>query len=351
MLNNYMWFYYTIFFFCFVVLYVGTIYRKEIYFYIFALIILISIAAFRSPSSNNDYKEYVYYYNNLSSLTLQQVEPTFIVIANISKVVFGSPIGLFIIYSILGVSLKGLAFFKLTKFYLLSLLLYVSFYFLLHEMTQIRVGVASAILLLSIPFMYDRKLWIFFLLCIVGICFHYSFLAFPLCYFLDTKKLNVKIYLIVIGCGIVARLLSISPLTLISTLNLEAVFPKIQGYQLLLAQDVNSRINLFDKLFLLRVLILLFFIWKWHVIYKYNQYAVILIKLYAISVIMYIVLSDLPVVGIRMRELFGIVEVILIPLSLYVIKPRYVSVLITVIFALVMLSIELINTQLVKSYF
>lgn len=329
----------------------GTIYKIDKYVYTFSLLVLIVIAACRSASSNGDYEEYVNYYNEISTMTIQQVEPTFIIIANVSKVVFQSPIGMFIIYSILGVCLKGIAFFRLTKFYLLSLLLYVSFYFLLHEMTQIRVGIASAVLLLSIPSFYNRKPLVFFSLSAIGICFHYSFVAFPFLYFLNTRNLNIKFYLLAIGAAIVTKVLAISIFSIISILNLNSLFPKVEAYQQLLSLDINNKINLLDKLFLLRVLILLFFMWKWQVVYQYNQYTIILIKLYAISIVMYIVLSDLPVVGIRMRELFGIVEIILIPLSIYAIKPRYVAVLITTIFALTVLSIELINTQIVKSYF
>lgn len=174
-----MWLYFVIFFiiafFCYV-----DIKQKNIV--VLALtILLILIAGFSGPISQ-DYNNYISSYNEVIN-GRYRTDFSFIVISKIVHLIFNNPLYLFLIYAILGVSLKISAIKKLSQFWFFSILIYFSYSFLLHEMTQIRAGVASAFVLLSIPSIYEKKLKSFLLYAGVAIFFHYSALVLLPFYF------------------------------------------------------------------------------------------------------------------------------------------------------------------------
>jgi len=124
-----MWFYSLVF--LLLVAFNGTAYlynfSKAAYF--ISLFFLMIMAAFRPPECCADYHTYVDYYYTLDNLPLTFLEPTYFAISYLSKILFNDTIGIFIVYSILGVGLKGLAIQKLTKYYPVSLLLYFGSFF------------------------------------------------------------------------------------------------------------------------------------------------------------------------------------------------------------------------------
>ena len=105
------------------------------------------------------------------------------------------PIYLFLLFAILGVSFKLIAIKQLTELWFLSLILYLSNFFILHEMTQIRAGVASAFLLLCVKPIYDRDLKRFLLFAVLGFLFHYSAIVILPLWFLGIKaRKNVLLF-------------------------------------------------------------------------------------------------------------------------------------------------------------
>ena len=117
---------------------------KSILFFVLGFI-LILIAGFRSEEVVRDYVNYVTYFHDRDFLA---VEPAFVVISKIIYSLIGPyPIYLFLLFAILGVSFKLIAIKQLTEQWFLSLVIYLSNFFILHEMTQIRAGIASSFLL------------------------------------------------------------------------------------------------------------------------------------------------------------------------------------------------------------
>ena len=58
-------------------------------------------------------------------------------------------------------------------------------------------------------------------------------------------------------------------------------------------------------------------------IYKYNRYFFVIVKIYLIAIIFRIIFTPtIPVLGSRGGDLFEIVSIIMIPMLMYVIKPR-----------------------------
>ncbi|MDB5022137.1 MAG: hypothetical protein JWQ28_3264 [Pedobacter sp.] len=346
-----MWFYSVILFLLIAVLSAGYFFKVQKESYWTCIVMLMVIAAFRSEASNEDYHFYLEYYDDISRIPFTFLEPTYFVIAKISSFVFHGPIGVFIIYSILGTGLKGVAFLRLTKYYSITLILYFCSFFLLHEMTQIRVGVASGLLLLSLPSIVDRK-WKHFLgYMVVGILFHYSFIIFSFCYFLDTKKINAPLYLGVIVGTYVAVLAGLNLTVIFEFIKLGFISAKIETYKLLLEQGIFGSILLLNPLLLLRFLILSFMIWNNDILMEKNRYSILLMKIYAFSIFFFIAFADLPVLAGRISQLLGIVEIILVPFVVYILNPKYLAAALAIIFGMLIMYKQLYYSDLLHSYF
>lgn len=120
------------------------------------------------------------------------VEPSFLLISYILGFFTDNVHVLFLLYALFGVSLKMFAFRKLSEFYFVPLLCYISFYYVLHDLTQIRAGVVSGILLIALHLITENKKKIAFLLLLGGSLIHYSSLTLLPVLFLSNKPFNKK---------------------------------------------------------------------------------------------------------------------------------------------------------------
>ncbi|WP_299285191.1 EpsG family protein [uncultured Mucilaginibacter sp.] len=319
--------------------------------YVISIVVLIIIAAFRPSSCCADYGTYIEYYNDISNIPFTFLEPTFFAIVWLSNIIFKSPIGIFIIYSMLGVSIKGFALTRLTKYYQVSLILYFGSFFLLEEMTQIRVGVAAAILLLSIPYIQEKKPLKFFPLVFVGFLFHYSLIIFAFFYFLNPAKINKYIYITAIFAVFVATIFGLNFISILQLLKLGFLTQKIETYQMLLEQGMFGGITLLNPLLFLRIAILIFFIINYEALLLRNKYSLTVTKIYAFSIFSFILLSPLPVLAGRVSQLLGVVEILIVPYSIYILKPKYASILLVVFFAIMIMYKQLYYSDLLFGYF
>jgi hypothetical protein len=346
-----MWFYSVVFFSLITALSLGYFYKFQKLSYWICIIFLIIIAGFRSETCCMDYDIYVEYYHNIANIPITFLEPTYFVISWLSRVLFGSVAGVFLIYSILGVSLKGIAFVRLTKYYSITLILYFGSFFLLHEMTQIRVGVASAFLLLSIPSIADKKPRDFLMYLFLGSLFHYSFLIFGFVYFLKSDKLNPYIYLGMVIFAFIAFACGLNLASLFQFFRLGFISEKINAYKSMLADGYHADIMILNPLLMLRIFVLSVLIYKWEFFQEKNKNAVILIKIYAFSIFFFIAFADLPVLAGRLSQLFGIVEIILVPFVIYLITPAYVAVILAAGFGTLIFYKQLFYSGLLYPYF
>ncbi|MEO6732479.1 MAG: EpsG family protein [Ferruginibacter sp.] len=293
---------------------------KKILFLFFGAILMIYVA-FRDGESVRDYKLYTTFFNNPETF----IEPSFTFIAFIiKKYLYGDVILLFIIYAILGVGIKLKAITQLTPLFFLSLLVYLSNFLILHEMTQIRVGIASGILLLCIKPVYERKLTTFLLLCTVAVFFHYSALIlFPL-WFINGHKRRYLLLILAMPVGLVIYFLNINLILNIPIPFLQDKIAIYQDWQKLGIKGLE-KINVFNVLFLLRCGVYYLLLYKYQLLIKSSKYAIILLKIYALSLFALLVFSVMPVVAFRISELLGIVEIILLPMVYYLFKPSIFS--------------------------
>lgn len=309
--------------------------------------ILIVVAGFRSEEGNPDYVVYKQLYEDARTGEAI-VELSYVCISNIVQVTFDNVLFLFLVYAVIGVSLKLTAIKQLADLWFLSLVVYVGNFFILHEVIQIRVGVASGFLLLCIKPIYDRNLKRFLFLVLLAVFFHVSSLIILPLWFLGKFKNKINLFLtgIIVPIGYCIYLMNV---TILNFIPIPYVQQKLDVYaqlQELGTADFLTEINVFNYVFLARVLFFYFLLYKNKLLMSHNKYTVLLLNIYALSLFLYPALAMMPVLAGRISELLAVVEIILLPLVYYTIRPRYASISIIVLWSFGIVMVNLFKSQL-----
>ena len=314
---------------------------KEIILYCLGFI-LILIAAFRGPNVDKDHMNYIDYFKEND---FKLVEPSFVIITRILKLFTSNPASIFVVFAIIGVSLKIKAIKQLSELWLLSIVIYTSYFFILHEMTQIRAGVASAILLLCVKPIYERDWKRFLLFTFLAVSFHYSSLIILPFWFLGHKPRKILLLFSIP----VAYMIYFTHVNLIALLPIPGIKEKLEVYKGLqeLGDDQWNSINVFNLLFLAKIAIFYFVLWKYDLIAARNKYAPILLKISCISLSCFLVFATMPIIAFRLNELCGIVDIILIPLLYYAFKPPVFAKTIVIFIGLNLIFIILFYNKLI----
>lgn len=304
--------------------------RTVVIVYVVLSFFLFLISGLKPIGIDNDSDAYVRYFYNASS---DGVELSFVFIANTLNALFVGPQALFVIYAALSIPLKSYSIFKQTDFWFLSMVVWLSRYFVLHDMTQIRVAVASSIFLYSIQYLANGEKKKYLFCCCLAAFFHYSaFVLFPLTC-MGNKTLNIKWKYFLFILPLMGYMLSSLHINLFSLIPFPYVQEKIAVYEK--ARDMGfmgmDEINIFNPMYLIRLLLYYILLWKYDVIKNETNNLSILLKVFALSYICYTVFSFIPVVAFRVSELYGIVEILLLPYIINVVTPKWVGKLLVIL--------------------
>lgn len=97
---------------------------------------LFLLASFKPVEAVADAENYLYMAEGGSDELL--VEPSFLVISSIAENFFGSTYFLFFLYSLIAIPLKLWTISRLSQTWFFSLLFWLSHFFIMHDLTQIR---------------------------------------------------------------------------------------------------------------------------------------------------------------------------------------------------------------------
>jgi hypothetical protein len=233
------------------------------------------------------------------------------------------------------VSIKFLAIKRLSKLPWLSVGVYLSSYFILHEMTQIRAGVATGFFLLSIPDIYNRNFKKFILKALLAFSFHYSAIVmFPL-YFLHPKKLNVAYFILPI-VGLILAYFDLSKTFLSNLANLAPNFLayKVNIYLTLLELGEHSEINIVN-IYYSSLLLLTYFGFFLYIKNKIkNDYDILFLKILTLSLFSFYFFSDVPVFAFRVSEFLHTIMIIFLPNFILYFKQKEIIFLLVILFLL-----------------
>lgn len=323
--------------------------RRDVYTKcIFAVVVLVlwGIVAFRPIGADSDSMTYMFYYYDLGK---GFVEISFVWIAMLVQWLFDDVRWLFIVYAVLSVFLHAEGIRRLSPALLLSVLLWLSHYFIIQDFTQIRVAVSTGLFLIGLHFLADRRRWIFLLYVAGAIFAHYSALAYLPVLFFSNKYLSVKARAFLAGCIGFVYIIYFTGIDLIFSLPIPYLEGKIEGYeQLRDAGVLGETINGFNVIFLLRVVVFLYMLAQYEQIVKYNPNVTLLLKVYCCSLCSYLALASLPIMAGRVSELYGVVEIVLFPMLLVTVRPLFFGRLLLVLFALGLLSLNIWYNHLIN---
>ncbi len=319
--------------------------KQQYLIYIFFGVCLILMCGFKEigldPDSENYEQSFLNYY---ADKTKEKVEFTFIAISAFLNLITDDAHILFLFYAIIGVSLKMYAFTKFnSKHIFLLLTAYLSYYYVVQDMMQIRTGVMTGLLLLAIKEIYDKRRWMALVYIIIGSCFHISgLLLLPFLFFKNTPFTKSAKYvwsLIVIF----TLLLSAKGGNVMDVLQyIPYVGDKMSIYQK--AADTGtsiSTINGFGVFHVVSVLVFLYLMIMSKTLAAKDKYSPLLLRLYAVGLISYTLLGFIPDLGVRASHVFRIVTIMLIADIAYTIRPRWAGILCSQLVALFYLNYEL----------
>ena len=144
---------------------------------------LILYAGFRPVGFDRDSPNYeAFFMHPDSKESAISVEPTFLWICNFGAIILQDVRIVLLIFAIIGVTIKLLAIKKSSPILFLPLVIYFGNFYYLHELTQIRAGIAAAFFLLALPYPAEGKKALALILVLLACSFHYS--AFVLLPFL-----------------------------------------------------------------------------------------------------------------------------------------------------------------------
>src|SRR3954468_18571200 len=217
-------------------------------------------------------------------------------------------------------------------------------------MTQIRQGIASGILLFSLPEIEKKNLLRFSLLLCFGTLFHYVTIIFFPFYFLNTRKLNKIVFFAILIVPQILFFLKVNILSILALLNLGILSEKLNTYNELVQYGIFTEINVYNAVVIIQLLLCSFLIWKSDFLQTKNEYAFLLIKIYTIGIGCWLLFYSIPVIAFRTSSFLEIVEIILVPFIIYYIEEKSIAIAIVILFGLELLYIDVIHSALLNPY-
>lgn len=317
-------------------------YRDVIY--ITIGIVLILTAGLREVGIDPDSINYENSFINYQSAdALDNIEISYIFLSSVVHTFSNDVHFLFLIYALLGVSLKMYAIRKLSHSVFIPLLIYTSYYFTAHECMQIRTGVLSGLYLIMLYLLVEKKRLPALLLLLVGVLFHYSALLLLPFFFLSNKPLTMKKRIVWSSLIPLAYMIALSGFSVL--FNMEGI--PVVGEKLALYQQANEAglsvnfINIFGPRELMAGMLFFYLMFFHDTICKYNKSFPLLIKIFAIGFFINIAFSFFPVVSQRTYMLYGTITLILYSNIYYTIRPRWASILVVSFISLIYLNYSL----------
>jgi len=242
-------------------------------------------------------------------------------------------------YAFLGVLIKFLAISKISPYPALSIVVYVSFFYILHEMTQIRAGVAIGLVFWSIIDVAKNNKKNFLIKILIATLFHYSAIVFIMLYFIGTKfrKTELALYFFLPILGIIFMYTNLFKPIIYS---LPEYLPSFLGYKIdlyfmLLEKEklktVNP-INLGNISLLIALYFAMFMIFKNNTKSINNDVLVLSVKWLSLGFFILFSLSFIEVFAYRMANYLFFSLVIVLPFVFTRFRPRAFSLSVFAIF-------------------
>jgi len=192
------------------------------------------------------------------------MEPGFVLLSYISGLFSTNSVRIvFVVFALFSVFLKITAIRVLALDIYYSIYLYIVLYFVLHEMTQIRAGLASGIFLYAIPSLEKNKSRYVFLILIASL-FHYSALVLLVLIFVNHNSINRPLYFLLPILAIITSIFSSTYILLLEPIIVFA--PRIISNRFFVHGFIETKLSIRYKL-----IQQLYYIRHYRILYINNQ--------------------------------------------------------------------------------
>ena len=310
--------------------------RYRSFLYILMGFVMVLIAGLREIGLDPDSENYEYSFQHYyQSSEMGMVEPSFTLISAVLNVFTDNVHLLFLVYAFLGVTIKLYAFKKNLQCIFVPLMLYISFYFVLHEMTQIRAGVVSALFLLAVYYIAKKEKRKALLLIIVGSFFHYSSLALLPTLMFGNKNFNRKENIMIALLIPLSYLIYFGGISMLLNTDIPLIGNKLAIYQQAMEKGkMTVNINVFDPVHLVSVMLFFYTLYFRKTITAFNENYNVVIKIVAIGLFLHTSLAFLPVLALRTSQLYCIVNIFLFSGFVYTFKQKWMGITILVLLSI-----------------
>ncbi len=304
--------------------------------YIVIGIAMIACAGLRPVGFDRDSPNYEMVFLNPDSSALSlAVEPLFIVLSKLLYVIYPDVQILLLTFALVGVTIKFVAIRQLSPLFFLPLIIYFCNFYLLHEMTQIRAGIASSLFLLTIKPLASGKKLAPLLIILLASTFHLSALSLLPLLFLNNKPIK-PVWKIVMACLVPACfLLYFLDLDLLTAIPIPYISERIELYKAHSEFGDVDKESILNPFPLMKMAVFLYFLYFADTIKHYVPSINLIIKILGCSLLVYFAFASIKIISTRLSELYGIVEIVAYPCILFTIRPKIVGIILVCIMAFI----------------
>ncbi len=325
-----------------------------------AVVLILLFAGFRNPDTSDDGAKYVSTFlevpdvftwltgNYHYSYSYLQMEPLYILLGSVIRLFTNDYVWLFLIIAAIAVLGNAYNYFKYSPYVMLTLILYFSHSFLYKEMVSIRTGLASAIAIFSIDYIYRKKLSKFCGVMAAASLIHIAAAPLSFCYLFNYTEFRKKTLYIILGSAVVVGFIGVSPLLIQYLPNSGEISRKILEYYE--SERYGMALGPFDitnvKLLFFSI-ILIYFMDSLQS--RCPQYKIML-YIYLAGTVWRIVFNDFGIFAARIATFFTITEVILLPYLVIALKQKKLVYISLIIYAFITLYLNLYIKGVVHEY-
>lgn len=312
--------------------------------YLFLGFILIITAGLREVGVDPDSINYEQSFINYDKADMSDnIELSYIYLSTFVHLFSNDVHFLFLIFSFIGVSIKMLAFKRMSELIFLPMMVYISYYFTAHECMQIRTGVLSGIYLLIVKMLADNEKKKALFLLMIGVFFHVSALLILPFFLLSNKKITFRMKIFWASLIPLAYAFALAGFSILfNVLDLPIIGNKLELYQK--ANEIGKSvgyINIFAPRDILSIFIFYYLLIFHDTICQRNIYFPLMIKILAIGLFIYVAFSFFPVLAQRTYMLYNTVSILLISNIYYTIRPKWASIIVVAFISFIYLNYSL----------
>jgi len=309
---------------------------------LFSVVFLLALlAGFRNIDVSRDYVNYQTVFDNVYEITdthfayLLSFEPGFIAIVIFFRKFFEFNYGVAIMlfYALVSLVLKVFTVNRLSINPYLTLLFYFSYFFVVHEMTQIRIGLASAFFLISLISFLNGNRRVFVALILLATLFHYSAIFYLLLLLFNTKNFNRNLYIVLLLLSLILGFFKLPILILLGNFDFSNLSSKLANY-VAMSENGILFINVFNSINLLNILCCFYFIFfiKKEILINDKRLNLFL-KCNILSIFLLSFLAGAPAFSLRFNQLFGIANIFLFTYLVKYLPAKRLNIFILVLIA------------------